>query len=203
MFSSFDEDTGQAMNDRSERRRPCHVPRAWPDPDAHRARLIAAHRQSAERPVLDRRTRGLVGRCRRTCLKKAATRPQHTRSSTFPTIKSFWARTARPIWDWPISTNILAVKAGDRSLRIWSLMVGGRLDNQMNFGNPPLVSGIRPSGLHQRQPRGTCDSIAPPTTSCLSDPGAFSAGADRRRQTDCLADWLEQKSALAERILGR
>jgi len=165
MFSSFDEDAGR--DERPFVRKPGPIPRAWPDPEALASvlRLIA----DAKRPIL-------IG--------------GHG---------VWWAGAERkleaagralgiPIFNIPYHQKLLGEELeaymgladihqyapSKRALEECdvAIMVGGKLDNQMNFGNPPFFPQsaqlICVNGSHEElEMNRAADHVL------LSDPGAF------------------------------
>ena len=165
MFSSFDEDAGR--EERPFVRTPGAVPRAWPDPDALAPllQMIAG----AQRPIL-------IG--------------GHS---------VWWAGADRkleatgqalgiPIFNIPYHQKLIGEEReaymgladihqyppSKRALEECdvAIMIGGRLDNQMNFGNPPLFPRstqlVCVNGSHEE-----LEMNQPADHLLLSDPGAF------------------------------
>ncbi len=178
MFSSFDEQAG--LDERPFNRSDHKPPRAWPDPEALEPLLdlIAA----AERPLLV----GGHGVWWSGGEKK---------------LEAVGAALSIPVFNIPYHQKLL----GESSPAYFGLadihqyppaafalresdaviLVGGRLDNQMNFGNPPLfpaaaalicVNGSHEELTHNR----AADHLL------LSDPGAF---ADEMLRRHARGDW--------------
>lgn len=194
MFSSFPEDAGR--DERPFRRDARAVPRAWPDPAAL-ARLLDRVGQ-AERPVIIG-GHGIWWSHSETRLADVA------------------ARLRIPVFNVPYHAKLLgadceammgladfhqyhpskpAIQEADLVL-----MVGGRLDNQMNFGNPPFF----PAGQTLVCVNGSAEELEYNRAAdevLLSDPGAFLealAGVKRswpdwfalqqKRRADWVAEW--------------
>lgn len=189
MFSSFPEDAGCAERPFDRGARP--VPRAWPDP----ARLeeVFALVRSAERPVLIG-GHGVWWSGGEAALAHAGTRlripifnvPYHTKMlgedcEAFMGLADFHQyHPSKP-----------AIQEADVVI-----MVGCRLDNQMNFGNPPFIGAdtklVCVNGSHEE-----LDYNFGADVQLLSDPGAFlTALAALETRWD---GWLElQKTRRAE-----
>ena len=165
MFSSFDEDAGSEERPWSRAARP--APRAWPDP-AELDRLLSIVR-SAERPVMIA-GHGVWWSGAETKLESVA-------------------RALRiPVFNVPYHAKLLGEECvaymGLADFHQYhpskpaiheadvAMMVGGRLDNQMNFGNPPFL--LRETTLicvngssEELDNNYAADEVL------LSDPGAF------------------------------
>ncbi|MEM1162327.1 MAG: thiamine pyrophosphate-binding protein, partial [Pseudomonadota bacterium] len=132
MFSSFEEDAGRAERPWSRTARP--TPRAWPEPEALERVLTVI--KSARRPVL-------IG-------------GHGIWWSGAEEVLDAVSRTLRlPVFNVPYHTKLMG--EGDEAYMGLAdfhqyhpskaavqeadvvIMVGGRLDNQMNFGNPPFI----------------------------------------------------------------
>ena len=165
MFSSFDEDAGLAERPFARTARP--LPRAWPDPDALN-RVLGLIR-AAERPVIigghgvwwsgaeDRLE--AVGKALRIPIFNV---PYHQKllgedCEAYMGLADFHQyHPSKP-----------AIHEADVVV-----MIGGRLDNQMNFGNPPFFPDstrlVCVNGSHEElEYNRAADEIL------LSDPGAF------------------------------
>ena len=165
MFASFDEDAGR--EERPFVRTPGPVPRAWPDPAALAPllKIIA----DAQRPILI----GGHG--------VWWSRSEHKLEETGRLLNI-------PIFNIPYHQKLLGEEReaymgladihqyapSKRALHECdvAIMVGGRLDNQMNFGNPPLFPQttqlICVNGSHEE-----LEMNRPADHLLLSDPGAF------------------------------
>ena len=165
MFSSYDEDAG--LDERPFIRGPRLIPRAWPDPTAL-ARVMGLL-QDAERPLI-------IG--------------GHGVwwSGAEKTLETAGKNLRLPIFNVPYHQKLLgeeceaymgladfhqyhpskeAIQQADVVL-----MIGGRLDNQMNFGNPPFFGEdttlVCVNGSHEELDYNrAADEVL------LSDPGAF------------------------------
>lgn len=200
MFSSFEEDAGRAERpfDRSDR----PLPRAWPDPS--RLAEVLDLVKAAERPVMigghgvwwsgSEAKLGVAG----TRLKMPVFNvPYHTKMlgedcDAYMGLADFHQyHPSRP-----------AIHEADLVL-----MVGCRLDNQMNFGNPPFIPPetklICVNGSHEELEYNIGADIQ-----LLSDPGAFLealAGVSetwtdwlelqRRRRSDWVSEWSDHIAA--------
>lgn len=165
MFSSYDEDCGR--EERPFSRGPTRPPRAWPDPEALEA--VLALLEAAERPILvgghgvwwanaDRKLEE-VGRRLRIPIFNV---PYHQK--LLGEEREAYMGLC-DIHQYPPSR--LALEACDLAI-----MIGGRLDNQMNFGNPPLFPAsarlVCVNGSHEElEMNRAADDLL------LSDPGAF------------------------------
>lgn len=196
MFSSFDVDAGLAERPFNRTARP--VPRAWPDPDAldHVLGLVKA----AERPVIIG-GHGIWWASAERQLDAAATAlripvfnvPYHSKllgeeTEAYMGLADFHQ----------YHPSKAAIHEADLVL-----MIGGRLDNQMNFGNPPFFPAgqtlICVNGSHEElEYNQAADEVL------LSDPGAFlealaSVGRtwdawfdlQRRRRADWVDEWYD------------
>ena len=165
MFASFDEDAGR--EERPFVRTSGPVPRAWPDPEALAPllKIIA----DAQRPILI----GGHG--------VWWSRSEHKLEETGRLLNI-------PIFNIPYHQKLLGEEReaymgladihqyapSKRALHECdvAIMVGGRLDNQMNFGNPPLFPQttqlICVNGSHEE-----LEMNRPADHLLLSDPGAF------------------------------
>ncbi|MFN3251928.1 thiamine pyrophosphate-binding protein [Roseibium album] len=200
MFSSFEEDAGRAERpfDRSDR----PLPRAWPDPS--RLAEVLDLVKASERPVMigghgvwwsgSEAKLGVAG----TRLKMPVFNvPYHTKMlgedcDAYMGLADFHQyHPSRP-----------AIHEADLVL-----MVGCRLDNQMNFGNPPFIPPetklICVNGSHEELEYNIGADIQ-----LLSDPGAFLealAGVSetwtdwlelqRRRRSDWVSEWSDHIAA--------
>ena len=196
MFSSFDEDAGR--NERPFNRTAQPVPRAWPDPEALAPVLDRIRR--AERPVIiaghgvwwskSERNLAAAGNKLRMPVYNV---PYHTKNLGEETecyigLADFHQfHPSKP-----------AIHEADVVV-----MVGCRLDNQMNFGNPPFIPAgttlICVNGSHEE-----LDHNHGADMPLLSDPGAFLdalAGIDqswdswfdlqRRRRAEWVQEWTD------------
>ena len=165
MFSSFDEDAGR--NERPFHFRPRPVPRAWPDPEALEDVLEKLER--AERPVII----GGHGVWWSGAEEKLAEVGKQRRI---------------PVFNVPYHTKLLGEEVeahmGLADFHQYHpskpaiheadliLMIGGRLDNQMNFGNPPFFPKeaclVCINGSHEELEYNRAADMV-----LLSDPGAF------------------------------
>ncbi len=165
MFSSFPVDAGleERPFDRTDR----PVPRAWPDPSALEAVFKIV--QNAERPVIIA-GHGIWWSKTESNLDKAGTKlripvynvPYHTKnlgenSECYMGLADFHQyHPSKP-----------AIQEADVVI-----MIGCRLDNQMNFGNPPFISTdtklICVNGSHEELDYNHAADLQ-----LLSDPGAF------------------------------
>ena len=165
MFASFDEDAGR--EERPFVRTPGPIPRAWPDPEALAPllKIIA----DAQRPILI----GGHG--------VWWSRSEHKLEEAGRLLNI-------PIFNIPYHQKLLGEEReaymgladihqyapSKRALHECdvAIMVGGRLDNQMNFGNPPLFPQttqlICVNGSHEE-----LEMNRPADHLLLSDPGAF------------------------------
>jgi acetolactate synthase-1/2/3 large subunit len=194
MFSSFDEDAGR--DERPFDRTDQPVPRAWPDPE--RLEQILALVKAAERPVIIG-GHGIWWSGGEAALSAAGTKLR------------------MPVFNVPYHTKILdescdayigladfhqfhpskpAIHEADLVL-----MVGCRLDNQMNFGNPPFIQPetklVCVNGSHEE-----LDYNVGADLQLLSDPGAFLTALaqvdktfdgwlnlQRKRRADWVSEW--------------
>jgi acetolactate synthase I/II/III large subunit len=165
MFSSFDEDAGRAERPFDRSAQP--APRAWPDPA--RLEQVLTLVRAAERPVI------IGGHGTWWSGGEAA-------------LGAAGAKLRMPIFNVPYHTKMLgedcdaymgladfhqyhpskpAIQEADVVI-----MVGCRLDNQMNFGNPPFIQAetklICVNGSHEE-----LDYNIGADVQLLSDPGAF------------------------------
>lgn len=165
MFSSFEIDAGR--DERPFDRTPRRLPRAWPDP--HALAEIKQHLAGAERPVII----GGHGIWWAGAEDKLA---------------EVGAKLRIPVFNVPYHTKLLgedveaymgladfhqyhpskpAIHEADLVL-----MIGGRLDNQMNFGNPPFFPETTKlvciNGSHEELEHNRAADLV-----LLSDPGAF------------------------------
>lgn len=196
MFSSFDEDVGR--EERPFRRDARAVPRAWPEPSAL-ARIMALL-DKAERPVI---------------IGGHGIWWSHGEKALAETSN----RLRIPVFNVPYHTRLLgeeceammgladfhqyhpskpAIQEADVVL-----VIGGRLDNQMNFGNPPFFTASQTlvciNGSNEELDYNlAADEVL------LSDPGAFLlalGGHERRwpgwfdlqqrRRDEWVAEWSE------------
>lgn len=165
MFSSFDEDAGR--EERPFVRTPGPVPRAWPDPEALAPllRMIAG----AKRPIL-------IG--------------GHSVwwAGADVKLEATGQALGIPIFNIPYHQKLIGedreaymgladIHQYPPSKRAFeecdvAIMVGGKLDNQMNFGNPPLFPRstqlVCVNGSHEE-----LEMNRPADHLLLSDPGAF------------------------------
>ena len=165
MFSSFAEDAG--LEERPYDRRARAIPRAWPDPDAldHVLDIV----RKAERPVIIgghgvwwSKTEDQLAKTAEALSLPVFNVPYHTKllgedcPAMFGLADFHQYHPSKP-----------AIHEADVVL-----MIGGRLDNQMNFGNPPFFPKnqtlICVNGSHEELEynRGADEVL-------LSDPGAF------------------------------
>ena len=206
MFSSFDEDAGQEERPFDMSAPP--VPRAWPDPSVLESVLTRI--RAAERPLIIA-GHGIWWSRSEDKLDAAGTKlrmpvynvPYHTKnlgeaSECYIGLADFHQfHPSKP-----------AIHEADVVV-----MVGCRLDNQMNFGNPPFIlentTLICVNGSHEELEYNHGADIQ-----LLSDPGAFLnalAGLDQtwddwfdlqqKRRTDWVQDWsdhLDQERATDE-----
>lgn len=181
MFSSFEENIGRDERPFNRSARP--VPRAWPDPD--QLQVIIDMLMAAQRPVLIA-GHGVWWSGAEAALAAAGTRlripifnvPYHTKMlgedcEAYMGLADFHQyHPSKP-----------AIHESDLVL-----MVGCRLDNQMNFGNPPFIRAetklVCVNGSHEElEYNGGADH------QLLSDPGAFLRSlADVNRTWP---DWLD------------
>ena len=200
MFSSFDENAGREERpfDRTDRA----VPRAWPDPAQLENVLNLV--KSAKRPVI-------IG--------------GHGTwwSGGEEALAAVGTRLRMPIFNVPYHTKMLGEEC-DAYLGLADfhqyhpskpaiheadvvIMVGCRLDNQMNFGNPPFIQPetklICVNGSHEELGYNIGADVQ-----LLSDPGAFLsalAGVDqswddwlnlqKKRRADWVAEWSDHIAA--------
>ena len=165
MFSSFDETVG--LKERPFNRKEADQPRAWPNPES--LAKVHALLKSAERPVIIG-GHGIWWSKSENILKDTA------------------LRLRIPVFNVPYHQKLLgeeceaymgladfhqyhpskqAIQEADLVL-----MIGGRLDNQMNFGNPPFFPEEQKlvciNGSHEELEYNRASDY-----SLLSDPGAF------------------------------
>ena len=165
MFSSFEADAGLAERPFNRTARP--VPRAWPDPQAldHVLGLV----KQAERPVIIgghgiwwSKAEGQLEATGKTLRMPVFNVPYHSKllgeeCEAYMGLADFHQyHPSKP-----------AIHEADLVL-----MVGGRLDNQMNFGNPPFFPAgqtlVCVNGSHEElEYNQAADEVL------LSDPGAF------------------------------
>lgn len=165
MFSSFDADAGLSERPFNRTARP--VPRAWPDPDAldHVLGLV----RKAERPVIIgghgiwwAKAEGLLETAGAALRMPVFNVPYHSKllgeeTEAYMGLADFHQyHPSKP-----------AIHEADLVL-----MIGGRLDNQMNFGNPPFFPAgqtlVCVNGSHEElEYNQAADEVL------LSDPGAF------------------------------
>ena len=184
MFSSYEEDAGR--EERPFSRNFCTPPRAWPDPQQLENVLEMVRRSS--RPVLIA-GHGVWWSCAETKLERAG-------------------KAIRiPIFNVPYHQKLLGEESeaymGLADVHQYApskfaiqesdliLMVGARLDNQMNFGNPPFIprstSLVCINGSHEELELNRSADMQ-----LLSDPGAFldAVTALETEQKDC-SDWFD------------
>ena len=187
MFSSFPADAGH--DERPFKRQPLDPPRAWPDPDALEPILdvIAA----AKRPILigghgiwwSGNEKKLNTACNALSLPMLNV-PYHQKLLPLSSPSNFGLA---DIHQFPPSQ--FALNQSDVVI-----MLGCRLDNQMNFGNPPLFTKntklVCINGSHQELINNrAADHLL------LSDPGAFLdelMALDRNGRWDPDRDWFER-----------
>ncbi|MDP6397784.1 MAG: thiamine pyrophosphate-binding protein [Arenicellales bacterium] len=190
MFSSFPPDA--QLDERPYLHAPQPAPRAWPDPDDLQAVLTAL--KKSERPVLIA-GHGVWWSGAETKLEQTGATlgipvfniPYHQK--LLPETSEVYMGLADIHQYDPAAT---ALKEADAAI-----MVGGRLDNQMNFGNPPLFPAscelICVNGsAEETELNRAADRVL------LSDPGAFfdalldlpASGAWQKR-----GDWMERQRA--------
>ena len=185
MFASFDEEVG--FDERPFGRAAHPAPRAWPDP--HTLSLILERLKRAERPVL-------IG--------------GHGVwwSGAEDRLEAVGKTLRLPIFNVPYHQKLLGEECeaymGLADFHQYHpsknaiheadvvMMVGGRLDNQMNFGNPPFfpreTTLICVNGSHEElQYNRAADMIM------LSDPGAFLDALTGVGK--CWPDWFELNRA--------
>ena len=181
MFSSFEADAG--LSERPFNRKDLPVPRAWPDPDALGHILTLVGR--AKRPVIigghgvwwskSERQLEETGKVRRIPIFNV---PYHSKllgeeSEAYMGLADFHQ----------YHPSKEAIHEADLVL-----MIGGRLDNQMNFGNPPFFTNTQTlvciNGSHEElEYNQAADEIL------LSDPGAFLEALNSLDRT--WDDWFE------------
>ena len=181
MFSSFEADAG--LSERPFNRKDRPVPRAWPDPDALGHILTLVGR--AKRPVIigghgvwwskSERQLEETGKVRRIPIFNV---PYHSKllgeeSEAYMGLADFHQ----------YHPSKEAIHEADLVL-----MIGGRLDNQMNFGNPPFFTNTQTlvciNGSHEElEYNQAADEIL------LSDPGAFLEAVNSLDRT--WDDWFE------------
>jgi acetolactate synthase-1/2/3 large subunit len=196
MFSSFDED---AMRDeRPWQRGAQRPPRAWPCPQDLDAVLDLV--RGAERPMIIgghgvwwARAEAALEACARKLNLPVFNVPYHQKllAETSPVYMGL-----ADVHQYHPSK--VALEESDLVL-----MIGARLDNQMNFGNPPLFPEstrlVCINGSHEELEQNRAADIA-----LLSDPGAFFAALG---ELDPLPPgWLEanraRRGAWVEKMLG-
>jgi acetolactate synthase-1/2/3 large subunit len=187
MFSSFDEHAGR--DERPFQRTAAPPPRAWPDPEALEPLLALI--ANAERPIL-------IG----------------GHGVWWSGAEAKLEATGRalniPVFNIPYHQKLLGEESdaymGLADIHQYppskfalhqsdiAIMVGGRLDNQMNFGNPPLFPAstrlICVNGSHEEIEFNRSADHA-----LLSDPGAFLDalhGIKRRATWNLGSAWIEQ-----------
>ncbi|WP_282046823.1 thiamine pyrophosphate-binding protein [Roseibium album] len=192
MFSSFNEDAGRNERpfDRSDR----PVPRAWPDPE--RLEQILAMVRAADRPVLIG-GHGVWWSRGESALADAGTKlripifnvPYHSKMlgeecDAYMGLADFHQ----------YHPSKAAIQEADLVL-----MVGCRLDNQMNFGNPPFIPSetklVCVNGSHEE-----LDYNIGADVQLLSDPAAFLNSLSDVSQT--WDGWLELQSARRAEWVG-
>lgn len=200
MFSSFDEDAGRAERPFDRRSKP--APRAWPDPK--QLNVVLELIKSAERPVL-------IG--------------GHGTwwSGGEKALGAAGEKLQMPIFNVPYHTKMLGEDC-DAYMGLADfhqyhpskpaiheadvvVMVGCRLDNQMNFGNPPFIQPetklICVNGSQEE-----LDYNIGADVQLLSDPGAFLTALSgvertwdawlnlqRQRRADWVAEWSDHIAA--------
>lgn len=200
MFSSFPEDAGREERPFDRRDRP--APRAWPDPEQLEEVLSLV--RAAERPVLIG-GHGVWWSGGEEALGRAGVKlrmpvfnvPYHTKMlgedcDAFMGLADFHQyHPSKP-----------AIHEADLVL-----MVGCRLDNQMNFGNPPFI----PAGAKLVCINGSHEELEynfGADVQLLSDPGAFLAALaevertwdgwldlQKQRRADWVAEWSDHIAA--------
>lgn len=196
MFSSFEDDIGR--DERPYRRNDRPLPRAWPDPIA--LDRVLALVEKAKRPLIigghgvwwsgAEEKLEEVGRTLRIPIYNV---PYHTKllgeeCEAYMGLADFHQyHPSKP-----------AIQEADLVL-----MIGGRLDNQMNFGNPPFFPENQTlvciNGSHEELEHNLAADVT-----LLSDPGAFLQslmGMDktwaswfdlqRQRRADWVAEWSD------------
>ena len=185
MFSSFEADAG--LNERPFNRKERSVARAWPDPDAlkHIMTLV----EDAKRPVIigghgiwwskSEQQLEITGKARRIPIFNV---PYHSKllgeeSEAYMGLADFHQ----------YHPSKEAIHEADVVL-----MIGGRLDNQMNFGNPPFFTNnqtlICINGSHEElEYNQAADEVL------LSDPGAFLEALNTLSRT--WDDWFDLQRA--------
>lgn len=165
MFSSFEENAGRDERPFHFRSRP--IPRAWPDPNALDA--VVEKLKKAERPIIIAGhgvwwsgTEGLLAEVGKQKRIPVFNVPYHTKLlgenvEAYMGLADFHQyHPSKP-----------AIHEADLVL-----MVGGRLDNQMNFGNPPFFNQettlVCINGSHEELEYNRAADML-----LLSDPGAF------------------------------
>ncbi|MDH5528417.1 MAG: thiamine pyrophosphate-binding protein [Paracoccaceae bacterium] len=207
MFSSFDEDVGRQERPFARDARP--IPRAWPEPTA--LERIMRLLQSAERPVIIG-GHGIWW------------------SGAEKAFETAGMRLRIPLFNVPYHQKLLgeeceaymgladfhqyhpskpAIQEADLVL-----MIGGRLDNQMNFGNPPFFPADQKlvciNGSHEE-----LDHNRAADEMLLSDPGAFLEAIlkvgktwpgwfdlQRQRRADWVAEWTAHIAAETSKDAG-
>ncbi len=207
MFSSFPENAGREERPFDRRDQP--VPRAWPDPE--RLDEVLSILRTAERPVLIG-GHGVWWSGGEEALGTAGTKlripvfnvPYHTKMlgedcDAYMGLADFHQyHPSKP-----------AIHEADVVV-----MVGCRLDNQMNFGNPPFIQPetklICVNGSHEE-----LDYNFGADVQLLSDPGAFLTALtsldktwdawldlQRTRRADWVAEWSDHIAAETEKDLA-
>jgi len=165
MFSAFDEDAGR--EERPYKRNHTAPPRAWPDPIALQAVIQTI--ENAQRPVLI----GGHGIWWSGAENKLAQSCRQLRLPVFnvPYHQKLLPQASEPYMGLADFHQYHPSKPAIQEADV-VIMVGGRLDNQMNFGNPPFFPKeqtlICVNGSHEEiQFNRAADMLL------LSDPGAF------------------------------
>ena len=165
MFSSYDEDAG--LDERPFIRGPRPIPRAWPDPTAL-ARVMGLLRD-AERPLII----GGHGVWWSGAEKALETAGKNLRLPIFnvPYHQKLLGEECEAYMGLADFHQYHPSKEAIQQADV-VLMIGGRLDNQMNFGNPPFFSEnttlVCVNGSHEELDYNrAADEVL------LSDPGAF------------------------------
>jgi acetolactate synthase-1/2/3 large subunit len=194
MFSSFDEDAGRA--ERPYDRGPHPVPRAWPDPAA--LAEVLAVLEAADRPVIIA-GHGVWWAGAEDALARAAT-ARRIPVYNVPYHQKLLPETCEAAMGLADFHQYHPSKPAIHEADV-VVMIGGRLDNQMNFGNPPFFLPhtrlICVNGSHEELDYNHAADMA-----LLSDPGAFLQALDgqgrrwddwfalqRRRRADWVAEW--------------
>ena len=210
MFSSYDEDAG--LTERPFNRGPRAIPRAWPDPNA--LKFVMGLLRQAERPLI------IAGHG---VWWSGAEKALETAGQVL----------RLPIFNVPYHQKLLSEECeaymGLADFHQYHpskqaiheadlvLMIGGRLDNQMNFGNPPFFPNhsklVCINGSHEE-----LDYNRAADTILLSDPGAFLTAIlevgriwqnwfdlQRQRRGDWVAHWSDHiaSETAADAAAGR